>query len=182
MGMGNSDKQKKLMPGYKYMILAAITFVIVALDQYTKMVVHSSFELGESIRVIQGFFNLTYVRNVGAAFGIFGQSHETFRQIFFLSVPPIAVGIIIYFIYNLPDDERSEIYALSFISGGAVGNYIDRLRFGYVIDFMDFHIQEKYSWPAFNVADMAIVCGVGFLIYKMFRQPKPVTEKAPDKT
>ena len=170
------------MPGYKYMILAAITFALVALDQYTKMIVHSTFELSESVRVIQGFFNLTYVRNVGAAFGIFGQSHETFRQIFFLSVPPIAVGIIIYFIYNLPDNERSEIYALSFISGGAIGNYIDRLRFGYVIDFLDFHYQEKYSWPAFNVADIAIVCGVGFLIFKMIRQPKPVDEKVSDKT
>jgi signal peptidase II len=97
-------------------------------------------------------------------------------------VPPIAVAFIFYLVYHLPDDERSEVYALSFICGGAVGNYIDRLRFGYVIDFLDFHIQEKYSWPAFNVADIAIVCGVAFLIYKMFRQPKPATEKGSDKT
>lgn len=160
--------------GYKYMVLIVLTFVITAIDQYTKMIVHASFDLGESVRVIDGFFNFTYVRNTGAAFGIFGQSHELFRQIFFLSVPPIAVSIIVFFLYNLPSTEKLEIYALSIISGGAVGNYIDRIRFGYVIDFLDFHINNAYSWPAFNVADSAIVIGVAILTYLMFRN-KPAT-------
>jgi signal peptidase II len=162
--------------GFRYMVLIAMSFAIVAVDQYTKMLVHTTFDLNESVRVIEGFFNLTYVRNTGAAFGIFGQAHETFRQKFFLSIPPIAVFIIVVFLYNLPEHERGEVYALSAISGGAIGNYIDRIRFGYVVDFMDFHIQEKYSWPAFNVADSAIVCGVAFLIYRMITQPKPAAE------
>jgi signal peptidase II len=147
--------------GRKYMILIAVTFVIVAIDQLTKMMVHGTFELGESIRIIESYFNLTYVRNTGAAFGIFGQSHPTFRQLFFLSIPPIAVFIIVMFMRNLTEKDKVEIYALSLISGGAIGNYIDRLRFGYVVDFLDFHWQDKYSWPAFNVADMAIVIGPG---------------------
>ena len=165
----------KIIPGRKYMILIALTFLITAIDQYTKMIVHSTFDLGESIRIIEGFFNFTYVRNTGAAFGVLGKSHETFRQAFFLAVPPVAIIIITYFIYTLPETEKLEIYALSMISGGALGNYIDRLRFGYVIDFLDFHIQEKYSWPVFNLADSTIVVGVGILILLTFRK-KPESE------
>lgn len=158
--------------GKKYMILIAVTIAVAAIDQYTKMIVHSTFDLGESIRIINNFFNFTYVRNTGAAFGILGTSHETFRQVFFLSIPPIAVGIIVFFLYNLPESEKLEIYALSIISGGAIGNYIDRIRFGYVIDFLDFHIANTYSWPAFNIADSAIVIGVGILTYLMIvRRP-----------
>jgi signal peptidase II len=171
---------QKLTPnnkyGKKYMILLAVTLFVAAFDQYTKMLVHSSFDLGESIRIINNFFNLTYVRNTGAAFGIFGTAHETFRQVFFLSIPPIAVGLILYFLYSVPETDKLEIYALSIISGGAIGNYIDRIRFGYVIDFLDFHIANKYTWPAFNVADSAIVIGVVILTILMF-QKKPETIK-----
>ncbi len=81
------------------MVLIAMTFAVVAVDQLTKMMVHSSFDLGQSIKLIDGFFNLTYVRNTGAAFGILGQAHPTFRQLFFLSIPPIAVFIIVLFLF-----------------------------------------------------------------------------------
>jgi|SRR6185312_214480 len=156
----------------KYMILIAVTFAVVAIDQFTKMCIHTKFDLGETINLIDGYFNLTYVRNTGAAFGILGRAQPTFREIFFLSIPPIAVFIIVMFIYNLPETERLEIYALSIISGGAIGNYIDRIRFGYVIDFLDFHIKNFYSWPAFNAADSAIVVGVGILTVLMFAKKK----------
>ncbi len=158
--------------GKKYMILIAVTFTLVALDQFTKMAIHSRFELGEQIKLIEGFFNLTYVRNQGAAFGILNQAQPTFREIFFLSIPPIAVFIIVLFLYNLPESEKLETYALSLISGGAIGNYIDRLRFGYVIDFLDFHLKDFYSWPVFNIADSAIVVGVGILSLLMFIKKK----------
>ncbi len=154
------------------MILIAVTFAIVAIDQYTKMCIHSKFDLGETIRVIDGYFNITYVRNTGAAFGILGHAQQTFREIFFLSIPPIAVFIIVAFLYNLPETEKLEIYALSIISGGAIGNYIDRLHFGYVVDFLDFHLKDFYSWPAFNVADSAIVVGVCVLSLLMFVKKK----------
>ena len=154
------------------MILIAVTFALVAIDQFTKMAVHSTFELGEQIKLIEGYFSLTYVRNQGAAFGIFNQAQPTFREIFFLSIPPIAVFVILLFLYNLPETETLEIYALSLISGGAIGNYIDRLRFGYVVDFLDFHIKNFYSWPVFNVADSAIVVGVGILSILMFSKKK----------
>lgn len=156
--------------GRKYMILIVVSLFLVALDQLVKIYIHSHFDLHETVRVIDGYFNLTYVRNLGAAFGIFRDSHESFRQIFFLSIPPIAVGIIIYFIYGLPEEDLLQIFALSMISGGAIGNYIDRIRYGYVIDFLDFHYKDIYSWPAFNIADSAIVIGVILLSFVLLKE------------
>ena len=152
----------------KYLILAAISGAIITVDQLVKMYVHTHFALGESVTVIENFFNLTYVRNTGAAFGIFGESHPLFREIFFLSMPPIAVLVILTILRGVHERDRINIVALSLIFGGAIGNYIDRLRFRYVIDFLDFHLAGHYTWPAFNVADMGIVCGVATLIYLEF--------------
>ncbi|MBK9323207.1 MAG: signal peptidase II [Bdellovibrionaceae bacterium] len=165
----------------KYLYLAVIAGFLVALDQLIKMYIHTQFHLGESTVVIPNFFNLTYVRNFGAAFGFLAESHPTFREIFFLAMPPIALIIILSILRGVKDDDTKQIVALSCIFGGAIGNYIDRLRFRYVIDFLDFHLNNKYSWPAFNVADSAIVGGVSLLLLMMFmesRQKKEVTEKA----
>ncbi len=152
----------------KYLLLAAIAGAIVTGDQLVKMYVHTHFSLHQEIQVIPGFFNLTYVRNTGAAFGIFSESHETFREIFFLSMPPIALLVILALLRTFQESERASIVALSLVFGGAIGNYIDRLRFRYVIDFLDFHLGifgMSYHWPSFNVADIAIVCGVGILMF-----------------
>jgi signal peptidase II len=156
----------------KYLILLTIAGLIVSIDQATKLYILSHFSYGESITVIKDFFNLTYVRNPGAAFGFLSTSPETFRHIFFLSVPPIALVFIIYIMRSVPTSDVIQIVALSGIFGGAIGNYIDRIRFRYVIDFLDFHIKNKYVWPAFNVADSAIVCGVIILLLIMFRKDK----------
>ena len=164
------------------MVLVAITFAVVALDQLTKMMVHSTFDLDQSIRIINGFFSLTYVRNTGAAWGILGHARYTFRQLFFLSIPPLAVLIIVLFLYNLPETERLEIYALSLISGGAIGNYIDRLRFGYVVDFLDFHYRNIYHYPVFNLADSSIVTGVGILTLLMLIKKKKNVSTDPART
>ena len=123
----------------KYFILATISALIVAIDQFTKLYVHTQFELGEFYPVISGFFNITYVRNTGAAFGFLRESHETFRTIFFLSMPPIAMVTILAIFRSVPNTDRIQILALSAIFGGAIGNYLDRLRFGFVVDFLDFH-------------------------------------------
>lgn len=152
----------------KYIWLAAIAGFLVALDQVIKLYVHTHFHLGESVVVIPNFFNLTYVRNFGAAFGFLAESHPSFRELFFLSMPPIALIIILGILRGVKDDDTKQIIALSSIFGGAIGNYIDRIRFRYVIDFLDFHLYGKWSWPAFNIADMAIVGGVGLLLLLMF--------------
>ena len=156
----------------KYLLLAAISGAIITADQAVKMYVHTHFALHESIEVIQGFFNITYVRNMGAAFGFLAESHPMFRELFFLSMPPIALLIILAIMRGVPEADRWTIASLSMVFGGAIGNYIDRLRFRFVIDFLDFHIQKKYVWPAFNIADMAIVGGVSILLFLEFTKHK----------
>lgn len=156
----------------KYIWLVLISAFLVAADQVTKVYVHTHFHLGESISVIPNFFNLTYVRNFGAAFGFLAESHPSFRELFFLSMPPIALIIILGILRGVKDDDTKQILALSSIFGGAIGNYIDRLRFRYVIDFLDFHLYNRWSWPAFNIADMAIVGGVAMLLFLMFLENK----------
>lgn len=164
----------------KYLILIALAGAVVAIDQATKLYVHTHFRLGESITVIQDYFNLTYVRNMGAAFGIFASPPEflsgladtwdVFRKIFFLSVPPIALIVIMTLLHRTPSKDKLQVVSLSIVFGGAIGNYIDRIQYGYVIDFLDFHIGNWYTWPAFNVADSAIVIGVGLMGLIMFQQ------------
>ncbi|MGZ5278379.1 MAG: signal peptidase II [Pseudobdellovibrionaceae bacterium] len=160
----------------KYVILAGISALLVALDQLTKIYVHTHFQLGDSVPVIPGYFNITYVRNFGAAFGFLAESHPTFREMFFLSMPPFALLIILMILRGVRNNDLPQIFALSAVFGGAIGNYIDRLRFRYVIDFLDFHLQSQYSWPAFNVADSAIVCGVGLLLALMVFEKKQNSE------
>lgn len=163
----------------KYLILAAIAGAVITIDQASKMYVHTHFQLHESIDVISGFFNLTYVRNYGAAFGFLAQSHQTFRELFFLSMPPIALLIILAILRSVQETDRWTIISLSLVFGGAIGNYIDRIRFRYVIDFLDFHVGSKYTYPAFNIADSAIVVGVAvLLLLELTRTKKAVSSDA----
>lgn len=152
----------------KYLFLMVISGLIVALDQMVKLFVHTQFRLGESFTVVPNLLNVTYVRNFGAAFGFLADSHPAFREIFFLAMPPIALVIILVILRNVADRDTRQIVALSAIFGGAIGNYVDRLRFRYVIDFLDFHLGSRWSWPAFNIADSAIVGGVILLLLLMF--------------
>jgi signal peptidase II len=160
----------------KYIVLIGFSALLVALDQLVKMYVHTHYQLGDSTPVIPGYFNITYVRNFGAAFGFLAESHPAFREIFFLAMPPVALLIILLILRGVKNNDFPQIFALSAIFGGAIGNYIDRIRFRYVIDFLDFHIQSIYSWPAFNVADSAIVCGVGILLFLMLFEKKENTK------
>jgi signal peptidase II len=162
---------------FKYVFLIAWSTFAVALDQLTKLFIHTRFQLGESITVIENFFNITYVRNPGAAFGFLAESHPDFREAFFLTIPPVAMLIILIILKGVSDKDRWQIFALSSIFGGAIGNYIDRLRFRFVIDFLDFHLYHKYNWPAFNVADCAIVVGVMILMVLMWLEKKSASEQ-----
>lgn len=157
----------------KYLLLASIAGAIIGLDQLTKTYIITHFVLGQSHVVIPGFFDLTYIRNPGAAFGILATSHPGFRETFFAIIPIIALVVIIGLLRTTKDEEKLSIFSLSLVFGGAIGNYIDRLRFKYVIDFLYFHYKEVYYFPAFNVADSAIVCGVALLIAQMLFSKTP---------
>lgn len=160
----------------KFLYLATISGFIVCVDQLTKMYIHTNFHLGESKAIIEGFFDITYVRNLGAAFGFLAKSHPQFRDMFFLLMPPVALAVIIMILRTVDNSDRIQIFALSCVFGGAVGNYIDRLHYGFVVDFLDFHIKE-YRWPAFNVADISIVSGVCILLLLMFLQKDELPKK-----
>ena len=164
----------------KYLLLAAISGAVVTFDQAIKIYIHAHFQLHESVEVIKGFFNITYVRNYGAAFGILSESHPGFRDLFFLSMPPVAMILILVILRGVVESDRLTIASLSMVFGGAIGNYIDRLRFRYVIDFLDFHIADKYVYPAFNIADSAIVCGVALLLFIEFTR-RSVKKETPQK-
>lgn len=161
----------------KLILLVIISLVVVVLDQVTKNIILSKFEYGESVRVIADFFNITYVRNYGAAFGMLSKIQPAIRDWFFLLMPPFAMTVILIMLKVAPNKESIRKVALCAVFAGALGNYIDRLRFGYVVDFLDFHWYEKYAWPAFNVADMAIVCGVSVLILLELLMPVPDKKK-----
>lgn len=161
----------------KYWIFGIISTVIIILDQVTKQVVIDRFRLGETLPVIDGFFSLTYIRNTGAAFGMLAQADPSFRVPFFLIVPVIALGAIIYIFRKIPDGDLKFSVALSLVSGGAVGNLIDRAVYGYVIDFLDFHWRYQYHFPAFNVADSAICVGVGILMLDLLTQGSEGTQE-----
>jgi signal peptidase II len=156
----------------KYLLFLAVSGAIIALDQLTKLYIHTQFRLHESVTVIDGYFNIAYVRNPGAAFGFLAKAPEIFRDNFFLVLPPIAMIIIVMMLRKVAENDKIQILALSLVFGGAIGNYIDRLQFGYVIDFLEFHIKEIYTWPNFNIADSAIVTGICILILLMFLEQK----------
>lgn len=163
-----SERVKKL--GF----ISLIVLVTILLDQWTKQEVLEKFFLGESKEVLKGWFNLTYVRNKGAAFGFLHSAPESFREPFFLAVPLIAIFILGFLYYQLKPHEKVSAWGLSLILSGAAGNLIDRVRLGYVVDFIDVYYEPWGHWPAFNIADSAIVVGVGLLFINSFLGSKKV--------
>jgi signal peptidase II len=149
----------------KYFILIAVSAIVLAIDQATKIYVDRSMDLHSSITVVENFFNITYLRNKGAAFGVL--AHSSYRLPFFVLVSLVAVVVIIVVFYRLRPDQKFTAFPLSLIFSGAVGNLIDRVRLGEVIDFLDVH-WYSHHWPAFNIADSAICVGVFLLAIDMF--------------
>lgn len=145
----------------------SVILLVVCLDQASKFWIMHHFVLHESQVVIPGFFNLTYLTNNGAAFSILAGQPALWRQVFFLCMAGVALVFI--WIAQRSYGRRSLAYtmALSLIAGGAIGNMIDRIRFGFVIDFLDVFI-GSHHWPAFNIADSAITVGVClFIVYNL---------------
>ncbi len=137
-----------------------LAFIVMLLDQYTKMLIIETYQLGDATRVT-AFFNIVRVHNTGAAFSFLSNA-SGWQRWFFTSFSIIAVGVIVWLL-RTRGSQRLFATALSFILGGAIGNVIDRLWHGYVVDFLDFHAAGMH-FPAFNVADSAITLGAACLI------------------
>lgn len=156
----------------KFFRLLVVSGVTVIFDQITKLLIAAYLLYGQDIVIIPGFFNLTYAMNPGGAFGLFAQ-HSVFIRVLFLFVFSLVAVCLILFIYiDVPETHPMLANGLCLIFGGAVGNLIDRVRMGKVIDFLDVHIGDLH-WPAFNVADSAICIGVAVFIYHVLFNRMP---------
>ena len=161
----------------KYSWVGSIIGIVLLLDQLTKYYIQTRVRLHDIITVIPGFFNITHVRNKGAAFGIFSNMPEFWRGAFFILVTIVAVSVIAVIIRKT--HERLQIFAFSLIAGGAVGNVIDRIRYGEVVDFIQWYV-KSYYWPSFNVADSAISIGVALLAIEMLFFGASTKSQAPE--
>lgn len=149
----------------KYILTGIISGAVILLDQAVKFIIIRYVFLHDTISVIPGFFNITHVRNKGAAFSILSDLPAAFRPAFFIIVTCAALVVIAAVIRRT--EARIQLAALSLIAGGAAGNLVDRIRFGEVVDFIDWYV-KSWHWPAFNVADSAISIGAVLLAGGIF--------------
>ncbi len=153
--------------GRMYSTLILLSGLVVLVDQWTKLWIHGTFRIGESKTIISGFLDLHYIRNTGAAFGFLSGTHASFRIPFFIVISLLAIGILFYMFRKMEAAEGPwALVSISLVLGGALGNLIDRVRLGEVIDFISVHYRG-FRWPAFNVADTAITIGVFLFMYRI---------------
>lgn len=145
-------------------IYPVIILALLSIDQLTKALIARSILFQSSKSIIPGFFNLTHIRNRGAIFGFFSHSESRVLFIILTLVSLVALGLVIYYFFKTPSSQILMKISLSVILAGALGNLMDRLFRGYVIDFLDFHI-KNWHWPSFNVADACITVGAFLLIF-----------------
>lgn len=176
----------------KYRPLLFFSPLIILLDQWTKHLVIQKIPMGSSIPVIDGFFDMVHFRNRGVAFSMFDGLQDAGHQWFFYAVTLIATVALLGLYRNTASNDRKMQIPLAAILGGALGNFIDRLRLGEVVDFLYFHWRHEVAdfdflgrhfrfllaWPAFNVADAAITCGAIFLVLKVLFESKKTNNEA----
>ena len=144
----------------KNIFILSTALIVVILDQLTKFLVKSSFQLNQSVPIIKNVLHLTYITNTGSAFGLFKG-----LNLFFIFISIVVIAVIIYYIREIKKMEKSMQFGLGLLLAGSIGNLIDRLSQGSVTDFIDFRI-----WPVFNVADSAITIGVILLIVLLWKK------------
>jgi signal peptidase II len=156
----------------KLKLLATVSGGVLVLDQVTKALVLAHLPLGQSVPVIPGFFDITHVHNPGGAFGFLAGMTPLARSWLFIAVSLLAAGLILCFYWQTPRGQRVLEVGLTLVFGGAVGNLIDRIRFGVVVDFIDVYLGDLH-WPAFNVADSAITIGVFIFAFHLLFKKDP---------
>lgn len=158
------------------MIRKALYYVIIigllGIDQLTKTLIAQNIALHSSRTLIPGFFNLTHIRNRGAIFGFFSQTENQILYLFLTLISLAALGLVIYYFIKTPRTDRLMKISLAVILAGALGNLVDRVFRGYVIDFLDFYV-KGWHWPSFNVADASISVGAFFLIFILLVKRRP---------
>jgi len=153
-----------------YLLLVA---AIVLLDQATKAIIARSLDLHEYVPLVDGFLSLSHVRNRGAAFGFLSDWDVPYQSVLLAVLSVAALFAIVFYFLRLPAGARVSRAALALVLGGAIGNLIDRVRLGYVVDFVHVYWRQ-HQWPDFNAADSAITVGVTLLVLDILRSPGPV--------
>ncbi|MBS1807299.1 MAG: signal peptidase II [Acidobacteria bacterium] len=148
-----------------------IAIVVLILDQASKAWASAKLQYIDTMEIIPDFFRFTYARNRGVAFSLFADSQFETKWILASISAIAAIGVSYYLIRSAANSRRMNL-ALSFLLAGIVGNLIDRVRLGEVVDFIDFHWYEKYTWPTFNIADASICVGAFLLALEMIREEK----------
>ncbi|MBE2896419.1 signal peptidase II [Pasteurellaceae bacterium HPA106] len=161
----------KTKNGLIYLWLSAL---VIALDLGSKYLVTRTFELHESVQLLP-VFNLTYVRNYGAAFS-FLADHSGWQKYFFIAIALVISAILIYWLARTPANRTLANCGYASIIGGALGNMIDRSYHGFVVDFFDAY-WDIYHYPVFNVADIAVTLGAAMLILDHFKHPEPKSKQ-----
>ena len=151
-----------------------LSVVVVILDQLTKLWIDSSMTLHERLPLIDGFFDLTLAYNPGAAFSFLADAGG-WQRWFFTILSTVVTLILVVWLKRLQAHEKITAVALALIIGGAIGNLIDRIAYGHVIDFLLVYYQQ-WSWPAFNVADSAISIGVILMLLALFHSSPSQSE------
>jgi signal peptidase II len=149
-----------------------LVLTVLGLDRWTKWLIHTKLLLNQTIFIIDGFFNITYVRNTGVAFGILDPVSLPLKSTVLAVLTLAAITGVLIYSWRTPISQTLLHVALSLILAGALGNLYDRINYGYVIDFIEVYFRD-YRWPSFNVADSAITVGVGLLLLEVFRKDTP---------
>jgi signal peptidase II len=171
--MNGSPQQRHAMRKYFFLIAA----LVLLLDRLAKWAVATNIPLHDSVVVIPGLFHLTHVQNTGAAFGLFADSSAQWKVGALVSFSVVALVIVSALLWKNSHSLSTTTIGLSLILGGATGNLWDRMVSGHVVDFLDFYV-GSYHWPAFNVADSAIVIGAILLVSEIvFAKPANETVK-----
>jgi signal peptidase II len=171
--------EKKNITGRLAFLLIAVAIIVV--DAFTKIVILQNFGIHEARPVIDNFFQIVHVRNTGAAFGLGANSESPWVPLLLNSGAIVVFFIVVAYSLRSAVTDRLLQTGLHLILGGAIGNLIDRFRYGSVVDFLDFYVVmggREHHWPAFNIADSAICVGIALLFLDMRRKPEPSSRQA----
>ncbi|MBN1568410.1 MAG: signal peptidase II [Acidobacteria bacterium] len=145
--------------------------LILLIDYISKWIVCAKLDPHLPVEIIPGYLRLSYWENSGVAFGLFDSVSSVWKPYILAAMAVIAVIIIVLYSLHMPADRKLLQTALAVMTGGILGNFVDRIARGYVVDFIDFHIHDIFTWPTFNVADSAITIGIALLLIDTVRNP-----------
>jgi signal peptidase II len=148
-----------------------VVLLVLAIDHITKLIVLGSLGNGRVVEIIPGYLRFSYVSNSGVAFGLFDGLQSFWKPYILAGMAVVALAVIIVYSARMPRDRILLQLALAITMGGILGNFIDRIIRGYVIDFIEFHIHESFYWPNFNAADSAITIGIVLLLLDTVMHP-----------